>query len=397
MFRKHQAPGSRMSTVLLILVVIAVFAGSADSRGLKSRAVTADAVNDNLELFCPPDYSTDCPFHIFPEYAGRPTSRGGSPPYDTTFSDVGRECCCVDTFIRVWKVIDAAGAVDTCLQTIVFNDNVPPEIVCPPDVEFECDNVGSFGIATATDNCDPGPTITYTDSVEFQRCPWELWGVRTWIATAKCGNADTCHQRISIQDSQAPVIVYCPPDTVVGCDFRMGELAHAVAIDNCNPNPDVDYEAARLPGQSPCDYWIVRSWEFTDGCCNTVACHQKVTVQDVPDGMSPSDGQSSRPEVLAEAQGAPPSEFGVTCRPNPTDGGTTITYSLPVQAGVSVDIYDVQGRKVLSLADGLRWAGNHTVEWSGKDREGRSVTSGIYFCRLKVNDGPQIFEKIIKM
>jgi hypothetical protein len=397
MFRRHDEAGTRIATVLLFVVIIAVLTGSADTRGLRRRAVRVGMTKAQLTLICPPDVTTDCALRIFPEYTGRPRITGGKPPYDTTFGDVGRECCCVDTFLRVWKVTDAAGTVDTCIQTIVFNDNVPPEIVCPADVEFECDDIGDFGIATATDNCDPSPRITYTNSVEFQRCPWELWGTRTWIATDHCGNADTCYQRISIQDSEAPVIVYCPPDTVVACDFVLGKLGHAVAIDNCNPKPDMRYEAARLPGQPPCDYWIVRSWEFSDGCCNMTACQQKVTVRDVPDAVDESDERIPNREVPEQSIAALPTEFQVRCHPNPTDGGTTIVYSLPVQASVSVEIYDIQGRRVISLASGGRPAGNHTLDWTGSDSEGRPVTPGVYFCRLKTKDGPAILEKIVKM
>ncbi|MFH1312217.1 MAG: FlgD immunoglobulin-like domain containing protein [Candidatus Eisenbacteria bacterium] len=397
MFRRHQGPGQGVFTVLLFAVIIVTLAGNADTRGLQQRAVTADMAADVLTLFCPSDITLDCPFDIAPEYTGRPRITGGTPPYDTTYLDVGRECCCIDTFVRVWCVTDFVGTVDTCMQTIVFKDDVPPEITCPPDVDYECDSIGDFGYATATDNCDLNPRITHIDSVMFERCPWEAWGIRTWIATDYCGNADTCYQRISVQDSKTPVIVYCPPDTVVACDFNMAELSHAIAIDNCNPQLDMDYEVARLPGQAPCNYSIVRSWEFTDGCCNTIACQQRVTVREVPGAADAADDGIAIREVPEQSVAVVPAEIRVSCRPNPTDEGTAIMYSLPVQGSVTVDIYDIQGRRVISLVRDEKPAGSHAVDWTGSDSDGRPVTSGVYFCRVKIKDGPGILEKIIKM
>ena len=111
----------------------------------------------------------------------------------------------------------------------------------------------------------------------------------------------------------------------------------------------MDYEAARLPGQAPCDYWIVRSWEFTDGCCNKIACQQRVTVQALPDAADAADTPIESRDVPEESMAAVPTEFKVSCHPNPTGGGTTIAYSLPVPGSVTVDIYDIQGRILVSL------------------------------------------------
>lgn len=73
--------------------------------------------------------------------------------------------------------------------------------------------------------------------------------------------------------------------------------------------------------------------------------------------------------------------------PNPFNPMTQIQYSLPNEARVSIKIYDMVGRAVVTLLDNeLRNAGRHTVRWEGRNELGNPVASGTYFCRL-IADG----------
>lgn len=78
--------------------------------------------------------------------------------------------------------------------------------------------------------------------------------------------------------------------------------------------------------------------------------------------------------------------------PNPTSSGrTTMQFSLPRAARTRVEMFDVRGRRVRVLADGVREAGQHAVLWDGRDGTGRDVGTGTYFGRLVVElpDGVQ--------
>ncbi|HNX00452.1 MAG TPA: T9SS type A sorting domain-containing protein [Candidatus Cloacimonadota bacterium] len=68
--------------------------------------------------------------------------------------------------------------------------------------------------------------------------------------------------------------------------------------------------------------------------------------------------------------------------PNPFNPETTIKYTLPVQANVKLDIYNVKGQKVRTLLDDRQTAGNHEITWYGTDDHDKSVSSGVYFYRL---------------
>jgi len=70
--------------------------------------------------------------------------------------------------------------------------------------------------------------------------------------------------------------------------------------------------------------------------------------------------------------------------PNPFNPATTIGYYLPVDAPVTLDVYDSSGRLVARLLNGAKQTkGTHSVTWSGLDAQGRSMSSGVYFYRLQ--------------
>ena len=69
--------------------------------------------------------------------------------------------------------------------------------------------------------------------------------------------------------------------------------------------------------------------------------------------------------------------------PNPFNPTTSIMYDLPYQANVVMEIYNIMGKKVKTLIEGLQPPGKHTVVWDATDRNGVQVTTGIYLCRLR--------------
>ncbi|MBD3367449.1 MAG: T9SS type A sorting domain-containing protein, partial [Candidatus Eisenbacteria bacterium] len=68
--------------------------------------------------------------------------------------------------------------------------------------------------------------------------------------------------------------------------------------------------------------------------------------------------------------------------PNPFNPVTEIAFDLPERAEVELAVYDVSGRKVATLVDGVTEPGRHHARWNGTDGAGRNVASGVYFFRL---------------
>ncbi|MCD6595894.1 T9SS type A sorting domain-containing protein, partial [bacterium] len=69
--------------------------------------------------------------------------------------------------------------------------------------------------------------------------------------------------------------------------------------------------------------------------------------------------------------------------PNPFNNTTSISYYLPNDGYITLEIYDYLGKKIFTLADGNFGVGKHTEFWNGTDNNGIAVPSGIYFVKLK--------------
>ena len=73
--------------------------------------------------------------------------------------------------------------------------------------------------------------------------------------------------------------------------------------------------------------------------------------------------------------------------PNPFNPSTTIRYSIGQPGKVSLTIYDILGRKVVTLLDSYQSGGLHEITWEAANQIGDRVPSGIYFCHLKTPEG----------
>jgi len=69
--------------------------------------------------------------------------------------------------------------------------------------------------------------------------------------------------------------------------------------------------------------------------------------------------------------------------PNPFNPSTTISFDLPEESRVRLEIYDITGRKIRTLAEGRYPAGTHRVVWDGTDSRGQAVASGVYAYRIR--------------
>jgi hypothetical protein len=97
-----------------------------------------------------------------------------------------------------------------------------------------------------------------------------------------------------------------------------------------------------------------------------------VDIVPVTSGVDPGDVEERAKAELRLYQNAP----------NPFAGGTVIRFSVPSQMKARIAVYDVLGREVNVLTDSVMEPGKHQVEWNGRDRHGKQVSSGIYFYRF---------------
>ncbi len=85
------------------------------------------------------------------------------------------------------------------------------------------------------------------------------------------------------------------------------------------------------------------------------------------------------PATSVTQESSTPASFRVEQNyPNPFNPSTRIRFSLPAASSTSVKIYDMEGREVATLGEGMMAAGVHTAEWNAS-----GFPSGVYLCRVR--------------
>ncbi|RMH72077.1 MAG: T9SS C-terminal target domain-containing protein [Gemmatimonadetes bacterium] len=70
-------------------------------------------------------------------------------------------------------------------------------------------------------------------------------------------------------------------------------------------------------------------------------------------------------------------------------------YELPTPSHVSINVYDVMGRRVTTLVNENKEAGFHTVTWNGRNDQQKFVPSGIYIYRLENESGLNLSKPMV--
>lgn len=201
--------------------------------------------------------------------------------------------------------------------------------------------VGSFGIAVNNliINCDTGVTATSFATVHYN----DSWGNRfldftgipiLGVNSQMNANGDSCDAFLNI--SEDPMV-----STVTdgSCGF---------ALASCE-SPLLD---AGDPTYGSSHIWVL------DTTCTISG-------------------------ILEEQDGRLPVAFSLLQNyPNPFNGNTRIRFTAPLWGRIKLEIFDVLGRKVRSLADQELGAGSYTADWNALDDCGVRVPSGVYFVRL---------------
>ncbi|PWU20576.1 MAG: hypothetical protein C5B50_03685 [Verrucomicrobia bacterium] len=177
---------------------------------------------------------------------------------------------------------------------------------------------------------------------------------QTWVATNCCGNASTCSQTVTIQDTTPPVIT-CFSNKVIECG-TLFRFDRPTAVDACcgtNVTILVVGNVTNVSTTHPCTYDVTRTWKAQDCCQNlSAACSQTITVQDT----------------------TPPN---ITCGPNKTAVcGSQWSFDTPTASdtccGTNVTITPLNTVTNPSPADPCSY--NVTQTWQATDCCGNSST-----------------------
>jgi len=82
--------------------------------------------------------------------------------------------------------------------------------------------------------------------------------------------------------------------------------------------------------------------------------------------------------------------------PNPFHDATQLGFSLPTPAAATLEVFDVAGQRVRTLARDHFAAGDVRVRWDGAGDDGRRVRAGMYFVRLET-DGRRSVQRVVML
>ncbi len=75
-------------------------------------------------------------------------------------------------------------------------------------------------------------------------------------------------------------------------------------------------------------------------------------------------------------------DFAFSNHPNPFNPETNFSFYLSQPEEVKLEVFNIRGQKVITLTDQHFDAGQHTINWNGKDHSGKAVSGGVYLSRL---------------
>jgi hypothetical protein len=90
-----------------------------------------------------------------------------------------------------------------------------------------------------------------------------------------------------------------------------------------------------------------------------------------------------------------PTVVALEISPNPSFAATRISFDLPRATQVSLAIYDLAGRRVHTVFEGMREPGRYQEGWDGR-ADGTRVAAGIYFARLNAG-GETKTERVVRI
>jgi hypothetical protein len=305
-----------------------------DAGGLMAFCVQRIAVINNnpftgANIFYPADVTVyGCSASTTPDSTGQPTLPPSSGCYtlvtgytDLLLTSVPDAC---RKILRTWYVIDwcqynpnnptGPGRWEHTQVIKVIDNQAPTFPICDNrtfcNFKADCSNLAPDLSVSATDNCSPAPTITYTWTVDLNddgiadpgyvtsgvgQNTTNSYPIGThrisYAASDGCGNTGFCNFRFTIEDCKKPT-VYCHNGLIVEMmqggmvDVNVLQLETGASFDNCTPYGQLEFSFSPVTSDTIRTYTcddigvnLVQVWA-TDKDNNQDYCETFVLIQD---------------------------------------------------------------------------------------------------------------------
>jgi len=185
------------------------------------------------------------------------------------------------------------------------------------------------------------------------------------------------------------------------CNIKLGNYQEAIAwFEDVISNPESEIDSLMAVIDLGYVYMLMEGDDKASVTCRYPQLKPKTM----------SEYETNRESILVSLFGAVENQAGYTDSeytqqailpvlrsnfPNPFNPSTTISFLLPKDASCTLEVYNIRGQKVKTLINETRFAGNHSVVWTGLDDNGKPVSSGLYFYRLTTPNSSQINKMLL--
>jgi len=277
---------------------------------------------------------------------------------------------------------DQCGLSDTTQITISVINNPPVAMARDTTLLVVVDSckVGMIADSLDTGSFDPegAPVTLALDPPP----PYDI-GVHPvlFIATDDCGASDSTQITITVFDTK-PVAMAVTQLVLEGDSLTCGAAAAPSAFDDGSSDADGHTLIFTADPPSPYPYGTTQVMLIvSDGCLSdTVMTEVRVEC------ALADNGPVQVPLRFAATQPMP----------NPFHGTTRIRLSLPEARYVTANVFDIAGRRVASLADGVLDPGQRDIVWDGRRDDGSLSGAGVYLLRIRAG-GDMVVRRAIRV
>ena len=168
-------------------------------------------------------------------------------------------------------------------------------LTCPGDVTVPNDPDTCAAVVTYT-----APSGSECGTVTCDHPSGTSFAVGDTIVTCTSSVGPTCTFKVTVTDSQAPVLNGVPADATVECS-DVPAAPVVTGSDNCDSSLTVQFTQTRADGSCPNNYTLTRTWTVTDNAGNTTSKSQIITVQDTTAPVL----SAAPPDVTVECDSVP--------------------------------------------------------------------------------------------
>ncbi len=91
----------------------------------------------------------------------------------------------------------------------------------------------------------------------------------------------------------------------------------------------------------------------------------------------------------------PSDDYSLSTFPNPFNPSTTISFSILEDSKIELYVSNVKGQRVKTIVNNNLAKGEHIFTWNGTDKSGKTLSSGVYFYKLNINDRIEVMKKCL--